>query len=234
MSDWIGWNGGECPAGFRTIVEVMLADGSVVVDAAGQFEWGASPQHTAIVAYRIVPVKTPVGLARLPEGTNATGGAGGTSTDPGGKPKQLRGDAVKLSNPKDVVGVKKLAFSCLPWQVLCRVGLGMMEGAGKYGRHNYRAVGVRASVYFDAVVGRHLTAWWEGEDIDAESGLHHIDKAIAGLMVLRDAMLQDKFEDDRPPRAKAVDFKELNALAAKIIEQHADKNPKHYTIKDEV
>lgn len=138
---------------------------------------------------------------------------------------------VKESNPKDVVGVRKLAFSSLPWQVLCRVALAMMEGTAKYGRHNYRAVGVRASVYFDAVVGRHLTQWWEGEDIDADSGLNHIDKAIAGLMVLRDSMLNGNWVDDRPPSSE-VDMAELNRLAAEIMDKHKDKNPKHYTIKD--
>lgn len=140
----------------------------------------------------------------------------------------------KQTNPKDAVGVRKLAFSVLPWRVLARVALAMMEGAAKYGRHNYRPIGVRASVYFDAVVGRHLTSWWDGgEDIDPDSGLHHVDKAIAGLMVLRDSMLQGNFVDDRPP-ARPMDMTELNRLAGEILDKHTDKNPKHYTIKDNV
>jgi hypothetical protein len=107
----------------------------------------------------------------------------------------------------------------------------MMEGAAKYGRHNYRAAGVRASVYFDAVVGRHLTSWWEGEDLDYDSGEHHVDKALAGLMVMRDSMLQGNFVDDRPPRGN-IDMGALNARAAAILDRHADKAPKHYTIED--
>lgn len=142
-------------------------------------------------------------------------------------------EEAKPSNPKDAVGIRKLAFSVLPWRVLCRVALAMLEGAAKYGRHNYRAVGVRASVYFDAVVGRHLTSWWEGEDIDEESGLHHIEKAIAGLFVLRDSMLQGNFVDDRPPLGH-VDMAELNKLAAEILDRHKDKNPRHYTIADKL
>jgi hypothetical protein len=137
----------------------------------------------------------------------------------------------KASNPKDVIGSRKLPFSVLPWRVLCGVALAMLEGAAKYGRQNYRAAGVRASVYFDAVVARHLTQWWEGEDIDAESGLSHIDKAIAGLMVMRDSMLEGNFVDDRPPRGN-VDMAAMNAQAAAIIDRHADKNPRHYTIAD--
>lgn len=140
-------------------------------------------------------------------------------------------DSTKPTNPKDSVGIRKLAFSVLPWRVLCYVALAMMEGALKYGRHNYRSAGVRGSVYFDAVVGRHLTDWWEGVDTDPDSGFHHIDKAIAGLMVMRDSMLQGNFVDDRPPRGN-LDMAELNAHAARLMDMHADKNPHHYTIAD--
>lgn len=140
-------------------------------------------------------------------------------------------EGTKPSNPKDAIGVRKLSFSALPWRVLCGVALAMMEGAAKYGRHNYRAVGVRASVYFDAVVGRHLTDWWEGEDIDPDSQLHHIDKAIAGLMVMRDSMLEGNFTDDRPP-AGHIDMAAMNKLAGEILDRHADKSPHHYTIGD--
>jgi len=65
----------------------------------------------------------------------------------------------------------------------------LLHGARKYGRHNYRAMGVRASVYYDACM-RHLMAWWEGEDIDPDSGLHHLAHARAGLGVIRDSMMQ--------------------------------------------
>lgn len=138
---------------------------------------------------------------------------------------------MKPSNPKDIVGSRKLAFSVLPFRVLGGVALAMLEGACKYGRHNYRAAGVRASVYFDAVVGRHLFAWWEGEDIDPDSALSHIDKAIAGLMVLRDSMLEGNFVDDRPPPGNP-DIPELNDRAGAIIDRYADKAPHHYTIAD--
>ena len=141
-------------------------------------------------------------------------------------------EGTKPSNPKDVVGSGKAPISTLPWRVLAWVGLAMLEGALKYGRHNYRAAGVRASVYIDAVINRHLGPWWEGEDIDEDSGLSHIDKAIAGLMVLRDSMLQGNLEDDRPMKG-GMDLKELNAHAARIHEKYKNAEPpKHWTIKD--
>lgn len=108
---------------------------------------------------------------------------------------------LKQSNPKDAVGVKKWRqFTTVPDTVICEVGVAMLEGARKYGRHNYRVAGVRASVYIDACRG-HLVQWWEGEDIDDESKLSHITKAISSLVVLRDAMINDMWVDDRPPKA---------------------------------
>jgi len=103
----------------------------------------------------------------------------------------------------------------------------MLEGAAKYGRHNYRVVGVQSSVYYDATM-RHLMDWWEGVDIDPDSGLHHITKAIASLVVLRDAMIQGMITDDRPPRSREF-YAHLNAKAGEILDRHADKAPRHYT-----
>lgn len=137
----------------------------------------------------------------------------------------------KASNPKDAIGVRKVSLSCLPIRVLWNVALAMMEGALKYGKSNYRAVGVRSSVYFDSVVGRHLFSWWEGEDIDPESGLHHIDKAISGLMVLRDSILQGNCLDDRPP-CGVVDLRVTNAHAGALVDFHEGKDVRHYTIAD--
>jgi len=136
----------------------------------------------------------------------------------------------KDTNPKDAVGTRKAPLSALPIRVLWRVGLAMLEGALKYGRHNYRGVGVRASVYFDATC-RHLFGWWEGEDTDVDSRLSHIDKAIACLMVLRDSMLQGNWTDDRPPRA-IEDFTGLHAHASGLIDQYGEVRPKHWTAAD--
>ena len=143
----------------------------------------------------------------------------------------------KLSNPKDVIGsTTKVPLSYLPIPVVMEASLGMLEGGSKYGRHNYRAVGVRGSVYFDATV-RHLFDWWEGEDYDPDSTakLHHISKAIASLMVMRDSMIQGNFVDDRPPPIKDREWlKNLNKQVPLILEEHGDKHPKHYTIEDKI
>ncbi len=137
----------------------------------------------------------------------------------------------KDTNPKDAVGSKKVPFSTLSAPVLAEVGVAMLEGAIKYRRHNYRIAGVRASVYYDAC-WRHMTAWWEGEDLDPDSGLSHVTKAIASLIVLRDSMIMENWNDDRPPKTKQGWIKELNKKVEKLLEMYP--NPKEpYTERGE-
>jgi hypothetical protein len=135
--------------------------------------------------------------------------------------------SIKESNPKDSIGVRKAPMSCVPATVLLEMGVAMQEGAHKYRRHNYRAIGVRASVYYDAAM-RHLFSWWEGEDIDPGSGLSHITKALTSLTVLRDAMIQGKFHDDRPP-ASVPFMDDLNARTAALADQFEGKSLPPYT-----
>lgn len=129
--------------------------------------------------------------------------------------------STKESNPKDDVGIRKWRQFCtIPFTVVSELGVAMLEGARKYHRHNYRVAGVRASVYVDAAMG-HIIQWWEGEDIDADSGLSHVTKAIASLVVLRDAMIQDMLTDDRPPKAKLDRLRtDLQGAVDGIFERH--------------
>lgn len=137
---------------------------------------------------------------------------------------------LKDTNPKESIGIRKAPMSTVSAAVLAEVGVAMLEGAAKYGRHNYRASGVKASVYYDGLM-RHIMGWWEGEDIDPDSGMSHITKAITSLVVLRDAMIHGTFEDDRPPRSPEF-YAKLNELAGEILDRHADKHPQHFTLHD--
>lgn len=130
---------------------------------------------------------------------------------------------VKDTNPKDAVGVKKWRqFTAVPLTVLAELGVAMLEGARKYGKHNYRVAGVRASVYVDAAMG-HIMQWWEGENTDADSGLSHVIKAIASLTVLRDAMIQNKLVDDRPPKANLDEVRQrLQGVVDDMFARHPD------------
>ena len=134
----------------------------------------------------------------------------------------------KPSNPKDALGVKKIPMSVVPCNVIQEMALGMFEGAVKYGRHNYRAIGVKASVYYDATM-RHLMQYWEGEDIDEDSGLSHISKALSSLCVLRDAMMQNKLNDDRPIKSVNQHFTQDNNKKVEEILNKYKKVVKPYT-----
>ena len=138
--------------------------------------------------------------------------------------------STKDTNPKDALGILKTPLSTIPATVLAEVGVGMYEGARKYGRHNFRVIGVRASVYYDATM-RHLMAWWEGEDIDPDSGLSHITKAICSLVVIRDAMIQEMMADDRPPCAPEGWLAELDAKIKEITKKYPDSVPPYTQVR---
>ena len=133
----------------------------------------------------------------------------------------------KPSNPKDIVGGNKVSMSCVPMNVIMEASLGLAEGMCKYGRHNYREVGVRASIYYDALM-RHIADWWEGEDIDPDSGLSHVTKAISDLIVLRDSMLRDNWTDDRPPKSPKGWMQPLNTTFKEIKVKYQHMTPVHY------
>lgn len=136
----------------------------------------------------------------------------------------------KDTNPKDAVGIKKPSLSTVPCPVLFEIGAAMAEGAAKYARHNYRIAGVRASVYYDATM-RHLMAWWEGEDIDPDSDMSHVTKALASLVVLRDATMNDMLYDDRPPKAKPGWMSSVQTRMDVINHMYPNPLPPHTEIE---
>ena len=125
---------------------------------------------------------------------------------------------IKDTNPKDRVGIRKAPMSGLPAPVLMECGLVKLHGDLKYGAYNWRDAGVRASVYYDAV-WRHLTAWYEGEDLDPDSGEHHIAHAMTGLAVLRDSQMFGNCVDDRPNSHKLGWMQDMNNRASAMIDK---------------
>jgi hypothetical protein len=151
--------------------------------------------------------------------------------DGGGKAKTYD---TKLSNPKDIIGSTKLPLHLWPTTATALGALGLLDGALKYGRSNFRAVGVRASIYYDAA-RRHLDAWFEGEDADPDSKLSHLAHALACLAIIVDAQAAGKLNDDRMVAGGYREFlSSLTPHVARLKDQHADKSPKHYTIAEDV
>ena len=125
-----------------------------------------------------------------------------------------------MSNPKDIEGQQKYCLSNVPAQVLAEVSIGFLEGAYKYTTFNFRETEVFSKVYYDAAI-RHLFSWFEGEDIDSESGLSHITKAICNLIILRDSQMQNMCADNRPPKSDNINWAdELSKKVKKINEKY--------------
>lgn len=140
--------------------------------------------------------------------------------------------STKPTNPKDIIGSGKLPIHLWPTTATALGCLGLLDGLLKYGRSNYRAIGVRASIYYDAA-RRHLDAWFEGEDIDPDSGLPHLAHALACIAIIVDARAAGKLNDDRMfPGGHRNLIDELTPHVARLKALHADKSPKHYTIAD--
>lgn len=136
----------------------------------------------------------------------------------------------KESNPKEAIGSIKLNYSLVPDTLVTYACQAYSEGAYKYGAYNWRYAGVKASTYYSAL-NRHIRKWWNGEDFDPKTKVHHLANAIACLGIILDARVCGKLDDDRPPR---IDLNKLieesEAVTAHLREMNAGLTPpQHYT-----
>ena len=77
----------------------------------------------------------------------------------------------------------KLEYGLIPPKALEATVDVLTFGAQKYERDNWQKVPDSKRRYFDALQ-RHLWAWKQGEQIDPESGKHHLAHALCCLMFL--------------------------------------------------
>ena len=82
---------------------------------------------------------------------------------------------------KDKLDVDKDRWDLLPTRALREVVRVFTFGAKKYSDHGWKTVPGARERYYAALL-RHVTAWFEGERIDSETGLPHL--AHAGCCVL--------------------------------------------------
>jgi len=92
----------------------------------------------------------------------------------------------------------KAALSLIPLHLLAGTARVLMGGKIKYRPWNW-AKGMAWSSAFDCTL-RHLFKWFYlGEDIDPESGEHHLDHVMANVLMLRHFVNSHPDGDDRPP-----------------------------------
>lgn len=136
----------------------------------------------------------------------------------------------KASNPKDIIGSDKLPLSLVPDTTKAYLALGHLEGMLKYGLYNWRAAGVRFSIYADALE-RHMAKLKNGEWEDSQTKVPHLANAITCLSIVIDAYECGKLIDDRPksaPVSVMVDRMSENVKHLKKL--FKSFNPKHWTI----
>lgn len=92
----------------------------------------------------------------------------------------------------------KISFAVTPLPLLAGCARVWMSGLLKYAPWNW-AKGMKWSIPFDCLC-RHLFKWWYlGEDIDPESGEHHLDLVFCNLFMLKHYTKTFQEGDDRPP-----------------------------------
>jgi hypothetical protein len=130
--------------------------------------------------------------------------------------------------PKEAapLGVKhdsgKTEYHLMPTDVFPGVSAVFRYGANKYAENNWRG-GMPFTRMANAAV-RHVTeGFLQGEDLDQESKLHHIDHAITDLMMLRWWTLQGMTHLDDRWKGDVPKVAETNVLhAARNNDDDAD------------
>lgn len=140
----------------------------------------------------------------------------------------------KPTNAKGPFATNKVPLSLVPSAATALCALALADGGAKYGIANYRAAGVSARIYIDALM-RHIAAWYDGgEDVADDSSVPHLGHAMACLAILIDAETHGVLTDDRPMSNTGLAklMEQSQAVVSVIRSRHADKHPRHYTIKD--
>jgi hypothetical protein len=121
------------------------------------------------------------------------------------------------TNPKDLIGRARVQMTCFPPIATIHGAHAMMDGVRKYGPYNWRDKKVSARVYLDAAK-RHLDRYFEGENVDPESGAHPLGHAMACLAIILDAMETGNLIDDRPTKGAPI-AEVLTRLNKSILEK---------------
>jgi len=80
----------------------------------------------------------------------------------------------------------KLRMDLIPTAAERAIARALTDGSVKYGDYNYtEGEGLTYSRLYGAA-RRHLADWWDGNEPDKDSGLSHLDHALACLAMIAD------------------------------------------------
>lgn len=122
------------------------------------------------------------------------------------------------TNPKDLLGAKKVNLHLVPPSSIIYQALAMEDGAKKYGPYNWRENKVICTIYIDAAM-RHLQAFLDGEMNAPDSQKPHLGHALASIGIIVDALETGNLVDNRPIPGTASE------LIAKWEKKPAEKAP---------
>lgn len=106
---------------------------------------------------------------------------------------------MKAIDPKASAASKKVSFDAIPISAMVNLAISCQSGADKYGQWNWLDLpdnSMSLMTYINAAQ-RHLLLFRAGQDDTSDTGVNNLDAIIAGLSVVRDAMLFGKVKDDR-------------------------------------
>lgn len=105
------------------------------------------------------------------------------------------GEVRSVSSSGGEKGTKLARFDLIPIEPLTELAKHFGRGSLKYDDHNYRK-GYEWSKSYAACL-RHLTQFWNGEDLDEETGTPHVISAAWHCLALYEFMLHHPDFDDR-------------------------------------
>jgi hypothetical protein len=109
---------------------------------------------------------------------------------------------ITTTDAKETAGYKKPQLHQITPAAQEEEALALEHGANKYGERNWlQGDGINMSPYLSAMK-RHIDAILDGEDIDPESGVHHLGHIRAGAGILLDARRHGKLIDNRSIRLR--------------------------------
>ena len=100
-------------------------------------------------------------------------------------------------DPKGEAGAAKPGLDNISLAAQYYEGAVMHIGGTDYGFYNWCEHPMKASTYYNAIQ-RHLNAWWQGEDLDPESGFPHMAHIRASAGIIIDQQETERMIDDRP------------------------------------
>lgn len=130
------------------------------------------------------------------------------------EPVVEKAEALPDANPKTRAGgSNKVPLHLVPPSALAHMAMAFADGGLKYQPYNWRSEPISASVYYGAAM-RHLVAWWDGEDVAVDSGVHHLAHVMACCAMVLDTCQDADFNDNRPPAGRMPEL--LERLANRL------------------